>query len=61
MAHWLLCVWSLNQEQPFKQINYDEWGNMFLSPLNPEWEEQVIEVNEPALIVGVVIGKHVSF
>ena len=45
----------------FKQINYDEWGNMFLSPLNPEWEEQVIEVNEPALIVGVVIGKHVSF
>ena len=45
----------------FKQINYDEWDNMFLSPLNPEWDEQVIEVNEPALIVGVVTGKHVSF
>ena len=45
----------------FKEIHYDEWGNMYLRPLNPDWEEQEIEVTEPALIVGVVIGKHVSF
>ena len=45
----------------FKQIHYDEWGNMYLNPLNPDWPEQDIEVNEPAMICGVVIGKHVSF
>lgn len=45
----------------FKQIRFDNFGNMYLRPLNPEWVPQEIEVTEPAIICGVVIGKHTSF
>jgi SOS-response transcriptional repressor LexA len=46
------------QEATFKNLVV-EGNKMWLRPLNPDWPEQVIPLEESARIVGVVIGKYV--
>lgn len=48
------------QEATFKQLVI-EGSRRYLKALNPQWPEPYIEINGEAQIVGVVIGKYVTF
>lgn len=41
----------------FKQLWIEPDGKQFLVALNPQWPRRIIEINDNATIVGVVIGK----
>lgn len=41
----------------FKQLWIEPDGKQFLVALNPQWPRRIIEVNNNATIVGIVIGK----
>lgn len=59
--HKSLVVVRLDDEEKatFKQLII-EHGYKYLQPLNPNWPEQIIEVDDSATICGVVIGKWVD-
>jgi SOS-response transcriptional repressor LexA len=47
-----------DQEATFKRLVIDG-SKMWIEPLNPDWPEKAIKLEESARIVGVVIGKWV--
>ena len=57
------CVVAYNardNETTFKQLIIDEMGKKYLVPLNPNWPEQSLPVDDQVRVIGVVIGKWVS-
>ena len=49
-----------SNEATFKQLHIED-GKQYLVPLNPQWQPQIIEVTQNAVIVGVVFQKIVRF
>ena len=56
----VIALMENTNESTFKKL-YIEDGKYYLKPLNPNWQPQLIELNDPTRICGVVFEKQVDF